>query len=129
MSGHGSNQAGFTLVEVLAALGVFSIAAMGLVHVSTENTRTATIIETRALAAIVADNKLTETFTQAGNLVAGFKSSTTNLAGREWVVNETIIETETAGLLRIQIDVLEAETGQSGSASGVQRIAFRGARR
>ena len=51
-------QAGFTLVEVLAALMVFSVSILGLTHTGIENARAAYVLEQRTLAGIVADNQL-----------------------------------------------------------------------
>lgn len=112
-------------MEVLAALGIFSIAALGLVHVSTENTRTAGIIETRALAGIVADNRLTERLTAPGNLVIGAETEIVELAGRTWIVNETIAQTSTNGILQIQIEAVEQSGENEPGAPRVERLAFR----
>ncbi|MEO0721460.1 MAG: type II secretion system minor pseudopilin GspI [Pseudomonadota bacterium] len=120
---------GFTLMEVLAALAVFSIASVGLMHAATENARTARIIETRALAAIVADNKMTETLTQQAPLVAGFTSDTTRLAERGWQVNQTISRTQTQGVLQIEIEAIETIDGAEEGGIRIQRVAFRSQRR
>lgn len=51
---------GFTLIEVLVAMAVFSIAALALVNVAGENSRSAVAIETRVVASVVAENRLAE---------------------------------------------------------------------
>ncbi|HYG26050.1 MAG TPA: type II secretion system minor pseudopilin GspI [Caulobacteraceae bacterium] len=48
---------GFTLIEVLVALAVFSLAALTLVNLSGENARAAAALEARTMAAVVADNQ------------------------------------------------------------------------
>ena len=49
---------GFTLVEVLAALMIFSLSIIGLTHAGTESVKTASYLEQKFLAGIVADNQL-----------------------------------------------------------------------
>ncbi|MDX1580712.1 MAG: type II secretion system minor pseudopilin GspI, partial [Alphaproteobacteria bacterium] len=54
-------QKGFTLIEMLVALGVFSIAVIALLNVQSQSVRTLSEIELRAFAHIVADNRMVET--------------------------------------------------------------------
>lgn len=49
---------GFTLVEVLAALLIFSVSIMALMRAGAENAKAIYILEQKALAGIVADNQL-----------------------------------------------------------------------
>ena len=53
-----SSEDGFTLVEVLAALAIFSVSILGLISSIGHATRTATEIELRTLAGIVAENRI-----------------------------------------------------------------------
>lgn len=71
---------GFTLIEMLVALAVFALAAMALVKLSVESTRTAAYMEQRALAGMVAE-------TVAAELSLGLMhdaGGTRQLAGRDW---------------------------------------------
>ena len=52
------DEQGFTLVEVLAALLVFSLSIIGLTHAGTQSARAVSIISEKSLAGIVADNAL-----------------------------------------------------------------------
>ena len=54
------SEAGFTLVEVLAALLIFSFAIIGLTHSGTESVRAITILEHKTYAGIVADNRIVQ---------------------------------------------------------------------
>ena len=56
-----SAESGMTLVEVLAALFVFSIAVMAMLHAGGENARAHVAMEERALAGVVAENRMVET--------------------------------------------------------------------
>ena len=53
-------ESGFTLIEVLAALLIFSIAIIGLTSAGTHSARTVTAMDQKMLAGIVADNVLTD---------------------------------------------------------------------
>ena len=48
---------GFSLIEMLVALAVFSLAVIALLHLAGQNTRAASVIEERVLAGVVADNR------------------------------------------------------------------------
>lgn len=101
---HSGPEAGFTLVEVLAALAIFSLAALALVRVSSENTNTARLVELRAFAAIAADNRLAETLSSQGRLVRGNETEERELAGRTWVVAETVTATPNPLVVQIQVE-------------------------
>lgn len=106
------SDAGFTLVEVLAALAIFSVAALGLVQVSLENTRTARTVETRALASLVADNRLAETLTQREPLDLGVRTDGVALAHRNWQVRETIQRTANPVIQEVIVEVAIVEEGR-----------------
>ena len=122
--GHDRPDAGFTLIEVLAALAVFSIAAVGLVHISIENTRATAIVETRALAAIVADNALTDRFSDPRPPVKGFVSREERLAGRDWQVEETIADTPDPLILQVTISARLIDPISEDAGIGHQVTAF-----
>lgn len=52
------NAKGFTLAEVLVSLVIFSTAILALIEAGVQNVRAASMLETRQLASIVADNQL-----------------------------------------------------------------------
>ena len=56
---------GFTLIEVLAALLIFSLAILGLMQSTTQSLRATQALETKMLAGIIADNQLTLTRARA----------------------------------------------------------------
>ncbi len=119
-------RSGFTLVEVLAALGVFSIAALGLVHVTTENARTTRLLENQALARIVAENQMAETITKRERLEIRAQTFEASLANQSWLIRETIVPTTTEGVFQIQIEVaLEPDTDEEPTTLA-ELIAFRG---
>jgi len=114
---------GFTLVEVLAALALFSIAGLALVRVSAENARTARLVEGKTLAAIAAENHLAELLTGNQALTVGETQSATSLAGREWVLDQIVLETPNPVVLEIRVSAVETlENGREGVS--VERRAY-----
>jgi len=113
-----AGEAGFTLVEVMAALFVFATAAAGLLHINAENARTTRLVETRALANLVAENAMTDTFIEPGMLGAGALTSEVRLAGRTFEVRRRVVETPNANIVQVQVEVRQA-----GSRAGVGEAA------
>ena len=100
---------GFTLVEVLVALTILSIGVMALFHVRGESVRNAAALEDRALAQIVAENRLIETTRLGAPLVIGTREGITEMASREWEWSEEVAETPNANMRRIEVSVRMAE--------------------
>ena len=105
---------GFTLVEVLAALAVFSLAAIGLIQVTTQSLRTADILEGRFLARVVADNALSDAMVEADGLADGMISGTDVQLGREfgWVRRVVPAPVGSADTVQVSVAVTDAGTGQ-----------------
>lgn len=101
---------GFTLIELLVALAVFALMVLALLNLAGESVRTAVAVEERALAEVVADNQTVEAaLLPAGDLggpAAGVES--TGDRHWRWVRNARVED----GLLRVEIQVLAAESGQ-----------------
>ena len=102
-----SYDAGFTLVEVLAALAVFSIAALGILNVSRENVIAAQRVDTKAFARIVAENRLFETLAQSRSLQIGVQTGIEEMAHRKWRWTQIVAETPNPLLLEVRVSVSE----------------------
>lgn len=103
-----SRRGGFTLVEMLVALAVFSLAAMALLNLSGENTRSAARVEERTLGGVVAENVAVEAAT-APRLAEGETSGQVRLAGRDWRWTRVVSATEDADIQRIDVRVAARE--------------------
>jgi len=112
---------GFTLIELLVALAVFSLAVLALLNLAGENTRTAQVVETRTLAAMVAENTAIEALIAPQPPTLGQEDGVAHLGDREWLWRRTVTATE--GLLRIDVQV--AAAGERQVAAEV--TVFRGA--
>ncbi len=98
-----SKEAGFTLVEVLAALLIFSFAIIGLTHSGTESVRAVSILEDKTYAGIVADNRIVQA--RLKPLKIGTSSGAERAAGRDYEWREVITKTESKGFYQILITV------------------------
>lgn len=111
---------GFTLIECLVALAVFGLAAMALLNLSGESTRSAARVETRTLGGIVADNVAAEAMI-ARDLPSGSISGQASLGGREWRWVRVVSATDMPGVGRIDVRVFADEEQAD------ERVLFRAA--
>lgn len=118
MTERGGERDGFTLVEMLVALAVFSLSALALLNLAGENTRSAARVETRTLGGVVADNVAVEAVA-APILSDGVSSGQVKLAGRDWRWTRTVSPTDAADIQRVEVRVSNDE-GQA-----ADRTAFR----
>jgi len=111
-SKHKKGQAGFTLIEVLASLLIFSTAILGLMHAGTENIRAMSVLEQKQLAGIVADNQLLLALNRSAPLRVGTQQDSSEMAGRDWNWRIQTEDTGTAGFFRLTITVQEKTSEQ-----------------
>jgi len=115
---------GFTLVEVLVALSVMSIAVLALLNVQGASATVSSGMRDRLLAEIVAGNVLVEAVAMPGDLVGGQTSGDTTAAGQPWYWTRTVSTTSERDIQRIVVAVRGAPED---SATAVV-TAFRGTR-
>ena len=108
---------GFTLLEVLAALAVISIALVALFSSLSQGTRLTARVEERMIGNWVASNVMTEIKTASSWPQVGDKNSDVEMAGRIWYVNQDIKETEDENIRRIDVTVSLDNKGSYGVAS------------
>ena len=105
-------QSGFSLVEVIAALGVFSIAAMGMIHLSNETQINASHLDIRTLAEIEASNLVADAVTAPPPVSPGMETGESVQRGRTLKWSRTITATPQAGILLVAVDVRHPATDQ-----------------
>jgi general secretion pathway protein I len=96
---------GFTLIEVLVALSVFSLAALALLNVAGENTRTASVVTTRVMAGVVAENQAVALTTASTPLIPGVTTGAETQGGRVWRWTRRVVPTDVAGMMRVDLSV------------------------
>ena len=111
--GAGRNgEAGFTLLEMLVALAVFSLAALALVRLQGVTLRTAADLDSKALGQIVARNLMVEVQTDPAPPSLGREEGDVDNGGRRWRWVRAVKATEDKRLLQVDLTV----NGQTGSS-------------
>jgi general secretion pathway protein I len=118
------NADGFTLLEMLVALTVLSLAVLALVNLAGENSRTGVVIEERVFAGVVADNRAVEALTSPQPPALGETSGSEAAAERMWRWTRRVSETPEPGVLRVDIAVMGEASDQVLGAVTI----FRGSR-
>nr|VFK58342.1 MAG: general secretion pathway protein I [Candidatus Kentron sp. TUN]VFK64360.1 MAG: general secretion pathway protein I [Candidatus Kentron sp. TUN]VFK67281.1 MAG: general secretion pathway protein I [Candidatus Kentron sp. TUN] len=96
---------GFTLIEVLVALGILTIVLGALIKGLAENTRNAAYLQDRMIAHWIAANTVTEIQLREDWPFPGTEQGSTTMAGREWYWTSRIAETDDPNLRRIHMEV------------------------
>lgn len=108
-------EGGFTLLEMLVALSIVSIAALTLVRLDAYAVRTAGDLDVSTVAGIVAQNRAVELWTDPAPPTIGNSAIGVANAGRNWRIDQRVTKTADAGLLRI--DLLVRPEGGGGQAA------------
>lgn len=112
---------GFTLVEVLVALAIFSLAALALLRLQGAAIGTTGRLDDKAMAAIVARNLAVEVMTDVAAPAFGTTAGVETNAGRQWPWTRQVSRTPDQRLQRIDIRV--ASDGATAAALTVVRRA------
>lgn len=102
---HSPSQQGFTLLEMLVAFSILSLAALTLIRLDAFAVRTAGAVDGSALARIVAANVAADILTAPLPPAAGQASSNVSNGGRNWSVRTSVAPGDDAAVLRIDIRV------------------------
>ena len=114
---------GFSLIEMLVALAVFSLAVIALLHLAGQNTRAAAAIEERVIAGVVADNRAVEAVLAGPGELATEETGAETCGDRAWQWTRRVQATDDSGIVRVQVTVSPAGTGGVSAEASV----FRGA--
>jgi general secretion pathway protein I len=108
-----AKERGFTLLEMLVALSVLSIAALALVRLDAFTLRSATDLSRTGAAQVVANNKAVDLLTDPAAPTIGIANESVSNAGSTWRVTSRVAQTADPALLRIDIAV----SGNGGRAA------------
>ena len=103
-----SQDSGFSLIEVLAAMVIFTVAILGLSHAGTETVRGAAAIEAKTLGSIVADNQLT--LARFERIELGTRRGESQQLGREFEWSVQTSETGVENFFQLTVRVMDPET-------------------
>lgn len=99
------SSAGFSLLEVLIALAVFSTAALAMLSFSTRIVAQHSLLEEKTLALWVAENTLEEFRMQRPWPAGGHQERWVENSERRWKVSIDVEDTVQAGLRRMVVEV------------------------
>lgn len=110
---------GFTLLEVLIALLLMSLALTGLMRLATLETRAAAQLRDATLAQWVASNAIAEARLREGFPGLGTREGESAMAGRRWRWRLAVSGTEEPSIRRLDITVFApgSERGDEGSVA------------
>lgn len=114
-AGAATKESGFTLLEMLVALALFSLAALALVRLQGVTLHTAADLDSKAMAQIVARNLMVEVQTDPAPPSMGEEEGEVENGGRRWHWSREVKATDDRRLLQVALTV----DGQPGSSPAV----------
>ncbi|MFC3710939.1 type II secretion system minor pseudopilin GspI [Sphingoaurantiacus capsulatus] len=112
---------GFTLVEVLVALAIFSLAALALLRLQGAAFGTVAHLDEKAIGGIVARNVAVEVLTDVSPPAVGKESGVERNAGRDWAWVREVKSTADTRLQRIDIAVMNSAGTNVAAVTVVRR--------
>lgn len=107
-----TSQAGFSLVETVAAMGILALAAIPLLQISTDATRNAASLEARVLARTVAENTLARAMIEPETIDAGIVTGRETQKGRVFIWTRTSSLAQQGELQNLEVQVRQEEDEQ-----------------
>jgi general secretion pathway protein I len=104
---------GFTLLEMLVALAVLSLAVLALLRLAGENARTEAVVEARALALVVAENRAIDALTSLLPPALGQTAGAEEQGSRLWRWTRSVRATDDPDILRVDIAVAPRDSEQT----------------
>jgi len=100
-------QLGFTLIEIIIALAIVSVAVVAIVDAMGKHTNAASELEKRVLAAWVASNYIAEIRHEAktDRVKSGSDSEIVKMGGHRWRVRSKVEETEVERVYLVDVEV------------------------
>lgn len=116
-----SAEHGFTLLEMLVALAVFSLAALALVRLQGVTLRTAADLDSKALGQIVARNLMVDVQTAPLPPSVGKEDGEIDNGGRRWRWHRVVKQTNDRRILQVDL-VVDGQPGASPAALSFVRV-------
>lgn len=100
---------GFTLIEVMLAMAIFSMAGIALLSAADNNFKNLSHLENKVLANWLASNQLVEVTLDTTWPPKNNKKGTVEMAGKEWFWLQKVIKTENKDMRSIVIEIRNEE--------------------
>ncbi len=108
---------GFTLIEIMVALAIITIALGAIIQSTTSSTSNATYLRDKTVASWVAMNQIALMRAKRKWGSTSNKKGTVEMAGREWLWKMQIKTTDEKDIRRLIVDVFAADNDQQTLAS------------
>lgn len=118
-----TKESGFTLIEMMVALAIFSLAAIALLRLEGATLSQTVILRDRTIGQIVARNVAVEALTDRGAPPIGVLNGEETNAGREWHWVRVTSKTADTRVQRIDVSVTD-DAGQREGALTVFRLSL-----
>lgn len=108
-----NDEDGFSLLEVVVAVAVFSLGALAVINVLGQGSLATVADESRAVAAIVAENRLAEAMAQTAPPASGTTRGSETALERSWDWEMRVGPSPEPRILRIDVSVHESGRKQT----------------
>ena len=115
-----SAEHGFTLIEIMVALAVFSLAVLALVRLESATVRGAATIDETLSASMLARSIAAEAVSEPRAPTIGTTGGSETNGGRAWRWTRNVEPTADSRILRIDVVVADARGTQRGQATLVR---------
>lgn len=99
------SEAGFTLIEVLVSLVIFSVAILGLTQAGSHTLSTLNQLEARSYASIVADNQLALARLGLDNVSSRTQTGESQAGGRAYIYRVERVDTQVENFFELVVTV------------------------
>lgn len=113
---------GFTLLELLVALAVFSIAALALLRLDAVAVASAADLSAREGMMLVAENEAARIATDPGPLTLGTSTRSLTNGGRSFTLQQSVTATPDPRLVRVDLLVTSPDWNTSTRLTLVRRV-------
>lgn len=111
--------AGFTLIEVLAALVIVSLGMLGVIEAVNQTVNNTAYLRDKSIAHWVAMNQLTQTRLSTTTPGTDTTSDTVDMAGQQWRWTMTVSSTDVASMLRVDVSVRRADADEKSNLATI----------
>ena len=106
------SQQGFTLIEIIIALVVISVALGAVIATAGNSVKHGSHIKEKTIALWVAQNAVTEITIKNNWLSVGVKSQDVTMSGQQWYIKNNIIQTPDKNIRKMDVSVYTDKAAQ-----------------